>query len=110
MILYLTLILRICFLSYEGVAIDNSLIFDSKDVISIQSTIKAPFISYFDIVESEVEECKDDFEEFDSAILRLCDCKGNCFVFLKDYYFSPWAFVFEKRQVLRFLLFCSWLE
>ena len=110
MILILTLILRICFLSYEGDAIENTLVFDSKDVISIQSTVKVPFISYFDISESEVEECKDDFEEFDSANLRLCDCKGNCFVFLKDYYLNPWAFVFGKRQIFRFLLFCAWLE
>jgi hypothetical protein len=110
MTLFLTLILRICFLSFDGDAIENSLVFDSKDVISIQSTVKTPFISYFDIVESEVEESKDDFEDFESAILRLCACKGSCFVFLKDYYLNPWAFVSVKRQVLRFLKFCSWLE
>jgi hypothetical protein len=111
MIVFLSIIIRFCFLSFDGVAFASCSEIEKKDTLSFHSAVEEPVISNFGIFESEVEEIKEAFDEdIDHLGLFFDIFRNRCQIFFEEAHANHKHFTSLIRQFSRHLLFCSWLE
>jgi hypothetical protein len=108
MTLTTVIFLKLCIYTVFTPLIDSKEFKNSADISCFSAEERFFFI---DIIEAETEENKDDSEqESDTAFLHFNTFWANDKSQLKFYFGNVNEKCFSKRTVLRYLLYCSWLE
>lgn len=108
MILISVIFLKLCIYTVFTPLVDSKEFKDSADVSSFSVQERFFFI---DIIEAETEENKDDSEkESDTGFLSIDSFCANSKSQLKYCFGNVKEKCTSKRTVLRYLLYCTWLE